>query len=230
MAKLKDLKARFMEGPAFREESARIDGEHALVEALVRACTVAKPTQAELAGRLGTTRSAVARLAGRAGVPVPCHPAARRRGDGDAADRGPGAGRRLNPRDAGLPAAEGGGGHGPRGRFHMRDSRMGALGAAGSVPSGRGFSLGRRMTPWPGRRQFRCLPPGTGGGRCPASAVTHGTNEPEQAQPFRRSGMATIVGCGERCGDGGSVIGADRAVARAAMRPGAPRRHDPDAV
>ena len=64
MAKLKDLKARFMEGPAFREESACIDGEHALVEALVRACTAAKPTQAELAGRLGTTRSAVARLAG----------------------------------------------------------------------------------------------------------------------------------------------------------------------
>ena len=62
MTKLKDLKARFMEDSAFREEYARIDEEYALIEALVRARTAAKLTQAELARRLGTTQSAVARL------------------------------------------------------------------------------------------------------------------------------------------------------------------------
>ena len=64
MTKLKDLEARFMEDPEFREEYARIDEEYALIEALVRARTAAKLTQAELARRLGTTQSAVARLEG----------------------------------------------------------------------------------------------------------------------------------------------------------------------
>ena len=64
MTKLTELKARFMEDPAFREEYARIDGGYALIEALVRARTAAKLTQAELASRLGTTQSAVARLEG----------------------------------------------------------------------------------------------------------------------------------------------------------------------
>lgn len=64
MTKLKDLKALFMKNPEFREEYARVDEEHALVEALVRARVATKPTQAGLARRLGTTRSAVARLEG----------------------------------------------------------------------------------------------------------------------------------------------------------------------
>ena len=64
MTKLKDLKARFMENPEFREEYVRVDEEYALVEALVRARSAAKLTQAELARRLGTTQSAVARLEG----------------------------------------------------------------------------------------------------------------------------------------------------------------------
>ena len=64
MTKLKELKARLMEDPEVREEYARIDGEYALIEALVRARTAAKLTQAELARRLGTTQSAVARLEG----------------------------------------------------------------------------------------------------------------------------------------------------------------------
>jgi len=62
MTKPKDLKDRFMKDPGFREEYARVDDEYALVEALVRARTAAKLTRAELARRLGTTRSAVARL------------------------------------------------------------------------------------------------------------------------------------------------------------------------
>ncbi len=64
MRKRKDLKAHLMADPEFREEYARGDGEDALIEALVRARMAAKLTQAELARRLGTTQSAVARLEG----------------------------------------------------------------------------------------------------------------------------------------------------------------------
>jgi len=64
MTKLKDLKDRFTKDPGFREEYTRTDEEYALVEALVRARAAAKLTQAELARRLGTTQSAVARLEG----------------------------------------------------------------------------------------------------------------------------------------------------------------------
>ena len=64
MTKLKDLKQRWMEDPGFREAYAQADEEYALVEALVRARTAANLTQAELARRIGTTQSAVARLEG----------------------------------------------------------------------------------------------------------------------------------------------------------------------
>jgi len=64
MTKLGNLKSRLMEDPEFREEYARAEEEYALVEQLVRARTAAKLTQAELARRLGTTQSAVARLEG----------------------------------------------------------------------------------------------------------------------------------------------------------------------
>ena len=64
MTRLKDLKKSLMEDPEFREEYARVDDEFKLIEALVRARTAAKLTQAELARRLGTTQSAVARLEG----------------------------------------------------------------------------------------------------------------------------------------------------------------------
>ena len=61
---LKDLKKRLMKDPEFREEYARADDEFVLVEALIRARTAAKLTQEELANRLGTTQSAIARLEG----------------------------------------------------------------------------------------------------------------------------------------------------------------------
>ena len=64
MAKLKDLKERFMKDPAFREEYARADEEYALAEAMVRARTAANLTQSQLAERIGTTQSAIARLEG----------------------------------------------------------------------------------------------------------------------------------------------------------------------
>ena len=53
-----------MQDPEFRKEYARADEEYALIEALVRARTTAKLTQAQLAQRIGTTQSAVARLEG----------------------------------------------------------------------------------------------------------------------------------------------------------------------
>ena len=46
-----------MEDPEFRKE-------YALVEALVRARTIARLTQADVAQRLGTTQPAIARLEG----------------------------------------------------------------------------------------------------------------------------------------------------------------------
>ena len=64
MTKLKDLKRRLMEDPEFREEYTRADDEFKLIEALVRARTAASLTQSELARRLGTTQSAIARLEG----------------------------------------------------------------------------------------------------------------------------------------------------------------------
>ena len=64
MAKLKDLKKRLMADPEFREEYARADDEFMLIEALVRARRAAELTQTELARRLGTTQSAIARLEG----------------------------------------------------------------------------------------------------------------------------------------------------------------------
>ena len=63
MTTLKDLKQRLMKDPEFREKYARADDEFALIEALIRARTAAKLTQEELASRLGTTQSAIARLA-----------------------------------------------------------------------------------------------------------------------------------------------------------------------
>ena len=64
MTKLKDLKKRLMEDPEFQEEYRQADDEFTLIEALVRARTAAQLTQAELAQRLGTTQSAIARLEG----------------------------------------------------------------------------------------------------------------------------------------------------------------------
>ena len=64
VTKLGDLKSRLMQNPEFRAEYARAEEEHVLIEQLVRARSAAKLTQAEVARRLGTTQSAVARLEG----------------------------------------------------------------------------------------------------------------------------------------------------------------------
>lgn len=62
MTKLNDLKTRLMASPKFASEYAEADAEYAVIEALVQARTDARLSQSELAERLGTTQSAVARL------------------------------------------------------------------------------------------------------------------------------------------------------------------------
>jgi predicted transcriptional regulator len=64
MTKISELKQRLMRDAEFRAEYEKADAEFALVEALVTARTAAHLTQAELARRIGTTQSAIARLEG----------------------------------------------------------------------------------------------------------------------------------------------------------------------
>ncbi|WP_320196101.1 helix-turn-helix transcriptional regulator [Agrobacterium rosae] len=64
MTKIADLKKRLMDNPEFQDEYAKADAEFQLIEALVSARTRAKLSQAEVARRVGTTQSAIARLEG----------------------------------------------------------------------------------------------------------------------------------------------------------------------
>jgi DNA-binding XRE family transcriptional regulator len=64
MTKLAELKKRLMNDPEFRVEYQKADEEFAVIESLVRARMKAKLSQAELAKRIGTTQSAIARLEG----------------------------------------------------------------------------------------------------------------------------------------------------------------------
>nr|WP_288200187.1 helix-turn-helix transcriptional regulator [uncultured Pleomorphomonas sp.] len=64
MTKLADLKKRLMAAPEFQREYAKVDAEFTVIEALIRARTMANLSQAELARRIGTTQSAIARLEG----------------------------------------------------------------------------------------------------------------------------------------------------------------------
>lgn len=64
MTKLADLKKKLMENPEVREEYAIADAEFTLIETMIQARLEAKLTQAELAERIGTTQSAIARLEG----------------------------------------------------------------------------------------------------------------------------------------------------------------------
>ncbi len=64
MTKLADLKKKLSGNPEFREEYEKADAEFQLIEALVGARTRANLSQAEVARRVGTTQSAIARLEG----------------------------------------------------------------------------------------------------------------------------------------------------------------------
>ena len=64
MTKIADLKRRLMENPEVQQEYEKADAEFRLVESLVNARTKANLSQAEVARRVGTTQSAIARLEG----------------------------------------------------------------------------------------------------------------------------------------------------------------------
>ena len=76
MTKLATLKKRLMKNPEFRKECEKAHAEFSIVEALIHARTVAKLSQAEVAKRIGTTQSAIARL--EAGNTEPTIPTLRR--------------------------------------------------------------------------------------------------------------------------------------------------------
>jgi predicted transcriptional regulator len=76
MTKLATLKKRLMKNPKFRTEYEKVDAEFSIIEALINARTVAKLSQAEVAKRIGTTQSAIARL--EAGNTEPTIPTLRR--------------------------------------------------------------------------------------------------------------------------------------------------------
>lgn len=62
MTKLADLRKRLLENPEVRAEYAQADAEFSLIEAMITARRDARLTQAELAQKIGTTQSAIARL------------------------------------------------------------------------------------------------------------------------------------------------------------------------
>lgn len=64
MTKLAEVKRKLMADPQFAAEYEKADAEFAVIEALVNARSRANLTQLELARRLGTTQSAIARLEG----------------------------------------------------------------------------------------------------------------------------------------------------------------------
>ena len=64
MTKLGELKKKLMTSPEVREEYAHADTDYTLIEQMIRVRMEAKLTQSELAIKLGTTQSAIARLEG----------------------------------------------------------------------------------------------------------------------------------------------------------------------
>lgn len=62
MTKLAELKRRFMEDPSFARAYDEAVEDYAALEAMLRARAGTGITQAELAERMGTTQSAIARL------------------------------------------------------------------------------------------------------------------------------------------------------------------------
>jgi DNA-binding XRE family transcriptional regulator len=70
MTKMSDLSARWMaDDPAFRAEYEALEPEFQVIGELIRARKRASLTQAQLAERMGTTQSAVARLESGGRVP-----------------------------------------------------------------------------------------------------------------------------------------------------------------
>lgn len=61
---LADLKARLLADPEVAAAYAEADAEYSVIEAMIRVRAEAGLTQAEVARRMGSTQSAVARLEG----------------------------------------------------------------------------------------------------------------------------------------------------------------------
>ena len=62
MTKLAELKKQLMKNPEVRQEYDKVDVEYTLIEEMIRARMKAHLSQAELATKIGTTQSAIARL------------------------------------------------------------------------------------------------------------------------------------------------------------------------
>lgn len=62
MSRLRDLHEKWLNEPEYREEYERLGPEFELARALIGARAAAGLTQAELAERMGTTQSVIARL------------------------------------------------------------------------------------------------------------------------------------------------------------------------
>lgn len=69
MTKLKTLKARMLKDPEFRKAYDELGPKYALAAELIRARIKAKMTQAQVAMRMKTTQSAVARMESGGGLP-----------------------------------------------------------------------------------------------------------------------------------------------------------------
>lgn len=64
MTKLATLKKRLMQNPDFAAAYEEADAEYSIIEALIEARSRAKLSQTDLAEKLGTTQSSIARLEG----------------------------------------------------------------------------------------------------------------------------------------------------------------------
>jgi transcriptional regulator with XRE-family HTH domain len=69
MTNLKSLKARLLQDPEVRKEYDALEEEFALIEAIAKARLRAGLSQAELARRMKTTQSTIARLESGRGLP-----------------------------------------------------------------------------------------------------------------------------------------------------------------
>lgn len=69
MTSLKELKAKGLKNPKVKTEYDRLEDEFAVAAALIGARAKARLTQSELARRMGTTQSAIARLESGRSVP-----------------------------------------------------------------------------------------------------------------------------------------------------------------
>ena len=64
LIRVTDLHKKWMKDPAYRREYEALEGEFALVGAMMEARARAKLTQAQVARRMNTTQTAIARLEG----------------------------------------------------------------------------------------------------------------------------------------------------------------------